>query len=41
MLLPAVFNDNVFDDLMDDFDDVFSVRETRQKYDEDRCTGCG
>jgi HSP20 family molecular chaperone IbpA len=26
MLLPSVFNDNVFDDLMDDFDDVFSVR---------------
>ena len=26
MLLPAVFNDNVFDDLMNDFDDVFSAR---------------
>ena len=26
MLLPSVFNDNVFDDLMDDFDDVFTDR---------------
>ena len=26
MLLPSVFNDNVFDDLMNDFDDVFTAR---------------
>jgi len=26
MLLPSVFNDNVFDDLMSDFDDVFTDR---------------
>ena len=42
MLLPSIFGENLFDDMMNfDFDKEFermpAVRQTRSEHDEDRC----